>query len=99
MRRILLTAMVLLLAGSAVYAMAQLPSGDEVNPEPQTAPSVCPAVGWTVPQEGVTDFSIIQSFDPICRADCREDYGACLISTPKYICQALYQNCLAACDL
>jgi len=38
-----------------------------------------------------------QAFNPICRADCREDYGACLISTPQYICNAIYQNCLANC--
>ena len=98
MKRILLSAMVLLLAGSALYAVAELPSENQVIPQLQAVPMVCPAASSVLPEEAVTDFATILGFDPVCRADCREDYGACLISTPQYICQALYQQCLAGCN-
>lgn len=96
MRKVTLSLMVLLLAGGALYGIAELPSGNEVDTTLQPAPMACAAAGWTLPEESADDLAIVQMINP-CLADCREDYGACLISTPQYICRALYQVCLEAC--
>jgi len=76
-------------------ARASAPGVSDAGAAPEVEAPVCPDPGAS-PSVGLTPAPAPQAPNP-CIFDCREDYGACLISTPKYICYALYQACLSNC--
>jgi len=88
---------VLVICASAAFAAAppvMEDAGTQVS-APEADGAVCPD-GNALPSVGIVPDATPQAPNP-CKADCREDYGACLISTPSYICDALYRDCLANC--
>jgi len=96
MKTLSLLALLVLCASAAVAAVPHAPAdtGNQVTTPANDSPS-CPDAS-ALPSVEVLPDATPQAINQ-CRIDCREDYGACLISTPQYICDAVYRNCLANC--
>ncbi len=88
---------VLVLCASGAFAATTLQATDDVVQAgtAETGGQLCPSTD-ALPGAGVAPSPTPQMINQ-CKIDCREDYGACLISTPSYICDAIYRNCLANC--
>lgn len=95
---------VLVLCASGAFAATTLQTTDDgTSPSPSAtaaeatadAGQLCPSPD-ALPSVGIAPAPAPQAINQ-CKIDCREDYGACLISTPSYICDAIYRNCLANC--
>lgn len=99
MKKILFITMIAVMLGYTPYSMAESTSRVETSSTFQMMadPPIHPATGLAYLPVAMNGFDTMQTFDPICRADCREDFHACTMSSPLSLCRSLYNQCIAAC--